>query len=195
MSKQKTVPKPITDNVTFIFSDITLDNVPFCHKTLSIKMHYSMNNFATEPTPVDNFVVQWSKVLELSRPITKDALGHVTSSFIDVFVYTHTVKGSGKEEVATGKIDLAQLVRQGVKHFDLPLTSNVLESSLHFNVEIKNGRNFLEKASVVEQSQPPVLPKIIVSTKKSWFFFHHNQDSIESDAQKLAEIAMTQPKE
>ena len=193
MSKQKLAIKPITENVTFVFSDIRLDNVPFCHKTLSIRMKYSMNAIATEPTPVDNFDVQWTKSIEFTRPITKDALGHINSSMVDVFVYTHTVKGSGKEEIATGKFDLAPIVRNGMKHFDFPLQSNVLESNLHFNIEIKNGRSFLEKPVEEEEIEPPVLPKIIISTKKSWFTFNHNQDSIEADALKLADLSMVPP--
>ena len=190
MSKQKLSVKPITEAVTFTFSDIRLDNVPFCHKTLSIRIKFSMNACSTEPTPVDNFDVQWSKPLVFTRSISKDALGHINTSMIDVFVYTHTVKGSGKEEVATGKIDLAPIVKNGLKHFDLPLQSNVLESNLHFDITIQNGHKFLEKNIDEEVMDPPHLPKIIISTKKSWFTFNHNQDSIEADAMKLADLSM-----
>ncbi|EAY18265.1 hypothetical protein TVAG_253770 [Trichomonas vaginalis G3] len=192
MSKEKKSLKSVTEQITFTFSQLTLDNVPFCHKTLSIKMHFSMNNFATDPTPVDNFIVQWSKVIELTRPITKDTLGHLTSSIIDVYVYTHTVKGSGKEEIATGKFDLSNLVRTGAKTFDLPLTSSVLESSLHFNVDIKGGKDFFDKQFDLQNQELAPLPKIIVSSKKSWFVFHHNQDTIESDAIHLADVSMNQ---
>lgn len=192
MQKEKKVIKPLTEHVTFVFSQIRLDNVPFCHKTLSIKLHFSMNNFSTDPTPVDNFIVQWSKVIEFQRPITKDALGHLQASMIDVYIYTHTVKGSGKEEIATGKFDLANLVKTGAKNFDLPLTSSVLESSLHFELDIKGGKEFIDKQSLTQNQTLPELPKIIVSTKKSWFVFHHNQDTIEADAIHLAEVAMNQ---
>lgn len=190
MSKEKKTLKPVTEYVTFTFSHITLDNVPFCHKTLSIKMHYSMNNFSTDPTPVDNFVVQWSKVIEFQRPISKDTLGHLTSSMIDVYIYTHTVKGSGKEQIATGKFDLSNLVQTGAKHYDLQLSSSVLESCLHFNIDIKGGKDFIEKQADLQNQENVKLPKIIVSSKKGWFTFHHNQDTIESDAIHLAEMSI-----
>lgn len=190
MSRVKSSKTP-TEVVTFTFRNITLNNVPFCHKTLSVKIHVSMNNnFQTEPTPVDNFIVQWTKTIEFTRQMNRDALGHLSPLTADVFVYTHTVKGSGKGEIANGKIDLTHIVRNGMKHIELPLTSIVLESNLCFDVEIKGGASFVEKQQETDISKLPQLPNILISSRRSWFTFRHNQDSVESDACRLADVAM-----
>ena len=176
-------------NITFIFSNILLDNVPFCHKTLSVKLHYSMNSFSTDPTPVDNFTVQWSKSLEIQKSLTQDTFGQYISCLIDVFVYTHTVQGSGKEEIAIGKLDLSQLVKLNPKNFKLPLTSKILESNLYFDIEIKGNIIFPEPINPINNNLINKFPNIIVSNKKSWFNFPQTLDRIEIEANKLVEAS------
>jgi len=192
MSKTKTNQKSQNDQVFFVFSNIILNSVPFCHKTLSIRLH-SMGNYTTEPTPVDNFCVQWSKSIDFQRNITQDSFGNISPCIIDVYVYTHNVKGSGKEEIAVGKLDLATIVKSKLKSFSLPLSSKILESHLSFDIEMRGAFNNTDLNSDEMGDQEPKLPNIIVSTKKSWFAYPQSQDHIEADACMLANLSMNNP--
>lgn len=182
--------KPKSENVTFRFFNLTLDNVPFCHKTLSLKMHFRLNNFPTDPTPVEDFLVKWTNTIEIKRSISRDNSGKPVPSIIDITVFTHTVKGSGKDEIAFGKLDLAQIVRTGKKTMSIPLQSNILESSLRFEIETQGGDSFTEVTNDVKNDDMPRLPVIVPILRNSWFNFKHNPDLIEADANILVEAAM-----
>ncbi|KAH0795681.1 hypothetical protein GPJ56_000560 [Histomonas meleagridis] len=181
--------KSSAELVTFLFHNIVLDNVPFCHRTLSLKFHFRLNNFPTDPTPVENFLVKWTRVIEMERTISRDSSGKPTPSIVDVTVYTHSVKGSGKEEIAHGKLDLAQIVRRGNGSTSIQLQSNILESVLRFDVEIRGGESFKEVSNESKQVSSTPLPEIHLYTKNSWFNFKHNPDQIEADANILVEAA------
>lgn len=176
--------------VTFRFFNITLDNVPFCHKTLSLKLHYRLTSFPTDPTPVEDFQVKWTKVIEIQRTISLDSNQKPVPTYLDVTVYTHSRKGSGKEEIAHGKMDLLMLVKSGKTSETLPLSSNILESVLHFDVEMIGGEAFVEAPPDTKADDCPPLPEIHPIIKNSWFNFKHNPDLIEADANTLVEAAM-----
>ena len=182
--------KSTKESVIFRFFNITLDNVPFCHKTLSMKFHYGIKSFGTVPTPVEDFLVKWTNTIEFNRAISRDNSGKPMPSIVNVTVSTHTVKGSGKDEVASGKFDLAQIVRTGKRQISVALESKILESKLQFDVETQGGDSFTEIAGRDANADLPPLPVIVPVLKNSWFNFKHNPDMIEADANKLVEAAM-----
>ena len=178
------------ENVVFRFFNITLDKVPFCHKTLSMKMHHGTKSYATEPTPVEDFLVKWTSAIEITRAISRDSAGKPMPSILNITVYTHTVKGSGKEEVASGKLDLAQVVRTGKKEMSVALESKILESNLNMEIETQGGDSFTEVSARDASEELPPLPVIVPVLKTSWFNFKHNPDMIEADANRLVEAAV-----
>lgn len=195
MSAQKTQPtKVIKANnkmVNFTFYNFSLDNVPFYHKTLSLKMHYRLTTFQTDPTRVENFVVKWTKVIQFSRQINRDALKKPVPSLVDITIYTHSGnKGGGKDEIASGKLDLAQLVRTGKKVMSIPLQSNILESNLSFEIQTSGDDSFFEANTDAKPQETIQLPVIQPIIKNSWFNFKHNPDLIEEDANHLVEAAL-----
>ena len=200
MSNQKgqaKVLKANTETVNFRFYNISLDNVPFFHKTLSLKMHFKLNTFQTDPTRVDSFTVRWTKVIEFSRQINRDSMKKAAPSIVEITIYTHSGnKQSRKDEIASGKLDLAQLVRTGKHDISLPLQSNILESNLKFEIEMSGGDSFLEPSNEVKPQETVILPVIQPIIKNSWFNFKHNPDMIEHDANLLVEAALkpVQPK-
>ncbi|OHT12029.1 hypothetical protein TRFO_18214 [Tritrichomonas foetus] len=186
-TKTKTSTK--SQQITFRFSKLCLDNVPFCHKTLSLKFHSKFFNQGTNPTPVDNFTVQWINTIEIKKNITCDASGKLLPANVDLTVFTHTVKGSGKDEVAYGVLDLSQLARSGSKSGSVQMRSSILESTLTFEIEMV-GDSFIEAHKETKQEELPKLPEIIPISKNSWFNMKHNPDLIEQDANMLVEAAL-----
>ena len=181
--------KSSSESVTFLFHNIVLDNVPFCHRTLSLKFHFRLNSFTTLATPVENFLVKWTTVIEMERTISHDSMGKPVPSIVEVTVFTHNVKGRGKEEIAHGKFDLAQIVRHRNATNTIQLQSNILESSLHFDVDIRGGESFTEVTDELKTFTPTPLPEIISYSKNSWFNFKHNPDQLEADANILVAAA------
>lgn len=181
--------KSSAEQVTFIFHNIVLDNVPFCHRTLSLKFHFRLNSFTTLATPVEDFLVKWTTVIEMERAISRDSLGKTVPSIVEVTVFTHSVKGSGKEEIAHGKFDLAQLVKHRNSAHTVQLQSNILESSLRFDVDIRGGESFAEVTDERRPFVPAPLPTVTPFARNSWFNFKHNPDQLEADANRLVAAA------
>lgn len=188
MSKAKNEKKH--NEVSFCLKNFTLDNVPFCHKTFSIKFHIPSFNHKLYPTPVDNFSVQWTKAIEFQRSINKDPLGNIIPLIADIIVFTHNVKGSGKEQIASGKVDFTNLVINDIHRYSILLSSSVLESVLRFDIDTKGAEQFIDINSSIKMEVPAALPSILVFSRKSWFVFRHNQESSESDACKLADVSL-----
>ena len=194
MSTKQAPPKTKVSNsknqqITFRFSKLCLDNVPFCNKTLSLRFHSKFFSQGTDPTPVEKFSVSWKNTVEIKKNITFDSVGKLLPMDVDVTVLTHSVKGSGKNEIARGKIDLASLARSGVKAGNVQMMSNILESTLSFDVEIYPD-SLVEAQPEQKQIETLELPEIHVIMKNSWFNVKHNPDLIEQDANILVEAAL-----
>jgi hypothetical protein len=178
------------ETVEFRFSSITLDNVPFCHKTLSLRIQVRLTTHETDPTPVENFVVRWTKPIQFQRALSRDSSGKLVPSVVDVEVASYNVTGTNnRQQVANGKIDLAQLTRNRRDTVSIPLQSKLLGSTLRFDCEIKGGDCFIESANEAKPGEMPRLPAIGPVSRNSWFHFKHNPDQIDADANLLVEAA------
>lgn len=182
---------PMTQQVTFKFSNLSLNNVPFCSKIISLKFQdsrFSKNNTSSEP--VNNFQVVWPQAIEIHKNITRDASKKLIPSIIDITVYMHPAKGSGKDEIAHGKLDLAQLVVKGNGDGSVQLQSIILESSLSFHVDMVGISELVEVHTDTKPEELPDFPEIHPVAKNSWFNMKHNPDLIEQDANLLVEAAL-----
>ena len=189
MAALKRQKSGLSENVVFKFYNITLDKVPFCHKTLSVRMMCRLNRYSTEQKAAEDFRVNWSKAIEIKRLMTHDTAGKIVPTIIDVLVLAHQVRGSGVDEVAYGKFDLAQILRQAKKHLCVPLQSNILDSNLRFEIETLGGDSFVEVAVQDEFEDEEPLPVIPVYQTEGWFSFHHNVEAIEADSTMLVKVA------
>lgn len=177
--------------VSFKFSNLKLDNVPFCSKILSLKFQdsrFSKNTTGSEG--VQNFQVKWPQVIEMHKTITRDVSKKLIPLIIDITVYMHPAKGSGKDEIAHGKLDLSQLISKGSNQGSVQLQSNILESTLSFDVEMNGINELVESHTDSKQEEPPDFPEIHPVAKNSWFNMKHNPDLIEQDANLLVEAAL-----
>lgn len=189
MSSSKRQKGGLGENVIFKFYNITLDKVPFCHKMLSVRMTCRLSRYSTEQKAVEEFLVNWSKAIEIKRMMMHDATGKIVPTIIDVNILAHQVRGSGVDEVAYGKFDLAQILRQAKKSLCVPLQSNILDSNLRFEIETLGGDSFVEVADADEFVDEEPLPVIPVYQTEGWFSFHHNAEAIEADSVMLVKAA------
>ncbi|KAK8861182.1 hypothetical protein M9Y10_012877 [Tritrichomonas musculus] len=188
---QQSKSKPATQQVTFKFSNLRLNNVPFYSKNISLKFQdsrFSKNNTSSEP--VNNFQVVWTQAIEMHKNITRDSSNKLIPSIIDITVYMHPPKGGGKDEIAHGKLDLAQLVVKGNGDGSVELQSIILESSLSFHVDMTGISELVEVHNDAKPDDLPVFPEIHPVAKNSWFNMKHNPDLIEQDANLLVEAAL-----
>jgi hypothetical protein len=185
-------PKPQNDNVTFRLFNLTLTNVPFCHKTLSLRIRLGLgHSLTTDPTPATNFLVEWTSVITFQRSISRDTSGKAIPSIVDIIVLTHSVRGTGRDKIAYGALDLSQLVKTGKGPGSIPLFSGILESSLKFDVEMSGGESLAEPAPDVKAEEYPPLPVIRPVLKNGWFGFNHHPDLIEADANLLVQAVLS----
>jgi hypothetical protein len=181
-----------SDNVTFRFFNLTLTNVPFCHKTLSLRIRLGLGHrFTTDPTPVANFLVEWTAVISFQRSISRDTSGRAIPTIVDIIILSHSVRGTGRDKIAYGTLDLAQLVKTGNGRGSVPLLSNILESSVNFDVEMIGGESFAEAVPNVKTDEYRPLPVIRPVLKNGWFPFNHNPDLIEADANLLVQAVLS----
>lgn len=189
MSSSKRQKGALSENVVFKFFNITLDKVPFCHKMLSVRMSCRLSKYSTEQKAAEEFLVSWSKAIEIKRLMTHDTTGKIVPTIVDVIILAHAARGSGIDEVAYGKFDLAQILRQAKKSLCVPLQSNILDSNLRFEIEMLGGDNFVEVFSPERFDEEEPLPVIPVYQTDGWFSFHHNAEAIEMDSRMLVKAA------
>jgi hypothetical protein len=182
--------KPSIETIDFAFSDILLDKVPFCYKTFSLRFRYRITKILTDPTPVENFCVRWSKRIQFQRSLTRDISGSLLPSVVDVRVFTHAVSGKAqRNQIGSAKIDLAQLATGGSGPVAIPIQSSILETSLQFNVAVTAGDAPVGPLTGTEPAELPDIPVIRVFARHSWFSFKNNPDLIDQEALALAEAS------
>jgi hypothetical protein len=183
--------KPSVETIDFAFSDIVLDKVPFCYKTFSLRFRYRITKILTDPTPVENFCVRWSKRIQFQRSLTRDISGSLLPSVVGVRVFSHAVSGKAqRSEIGSGKIDLAQLATSGSGPVSIPIQSQILESCLQFTVAVTAGDAPVGPLAEAEPAEPPEIPVIRTFSRHSWFAFKSNPDLIDQEALALAEASI-----
>jgi hypothetical protein len=179
------------ETVDFIFSDITLDKVPFCHKTFSLYFRYRVTKYLLDPTPVENFCVRWSKRVQFQRCVTRDSSGGFLPSIVELRIDSHAVSGTAqRSRIGSGKIDLAQLQRTGSGRVSVPVQSPILESSLQFEVAVMLGDSLVTSSVDSSPVEAVELPVVRPFLKNSWFSFKSNPELIDQDALTLVEASI-----
>ena len=177
-------------NVQFRFFNISVDNIPFCNKYFSLKLHFRYNSFSTDFAPTKEFSVIWHNLLEFQYLVTRDISGHAALVSLDFTLYSsNDFKGSGKEEIATAKYDASSILKHGLKKVTIPLTSSILESKLTMDVEANGGEIFFEIPPTQEKQQTENFPKVITRIKNGWHSYQHNMEQIDIDTNALIAAA------
>ena len=177
-------------NVQFRFYNISVDNIPFCNKHFSLKLHLRYNNLPTDFAPAKEFSVNWHTLLEFQYLVTRDVSGHASLLALDFTLYSSDdEKGGGKEEIATAKYDASIILRNGLKKVTIPLQSSILESKLTMDVDVNGGEIFFEMPQTPEKIEEENLPKVITRIKNGWHPYQHNIEQIEIDANALIAAA------
>jgi hypothetical protein len=180
-----------TETVDFTFSDITLDKVPFCHKTFSLSLRYRVTKYLLDPTPVENFCVRWSKRVQFQRCVTRDSSGTFLPSIVDLRIDSHAVSGTAqRSRIGSGKIDLTHLQKTGSGKVSIPVQSPILESSLQFEVAVMFGDSMIIPSADSSPTEGVELPIVKTFVKNSWFSFKSNPDLIDQDALALVEASI-----
>lgn len=181
-------------NVQFRFFNITVDNVPFCDKSFSLKVHFRYHTFPTEvERPVD-FKVVWANLIEFNILITRDTNSKAAPVFLDFTLLMADNKGGGADVIASAKFDIAEVLRKGLRKLTIPLLSSVLESNLSMDVETNGGEMFYdvpaEKTEVIQENLPVITPRI----KNGWLNYQHNTDLVDMDAEEMVKAIINEPK-
>ena len=177
-------------NVQFRFYNISVDNIPFCNKYFSLKLHFRYNSFSTDFSPAKEFSVSWHTLLEFQYLVTKDVSGHASLLPLDFTLYSSDdSKGGGKEEIATAKYDGSIILKNGLKKVTIPLQSTILESKLTMDIDVNGGEIFFEIPQVQEKTEQENLPKVITRIKNGWHPYQHNTEQIDNDANILIAAA------
>jgi hypothetical protein len=183
-------PQKTAETVDFVFSQIFLDKVPFCHKTFSLRMRFRFAKFLLDPTPVENFCVRWSKRIQIQRFVTRDSSGNLSTAFADFRIDKHAVSGKAqRSQVGVGKIDLGQLAKNGSGRVSIPVQSQILEGCLQFDVAVMAGDAPIAPSSDSGPVEPLQLPVVKPFFKSSWFSFKSTPDLVDQDAQALVEAS------
>jgi hypothetical protein len=184
------------EDVVFRLSNLTLENVPFSSKKVSVRFQrYVTDLLSTRPADVDESGhVHWPDPAPFQDHLSRAVdTGRFLTRTVNVFVSVHdSQRGSRQDTMAGGKLDLAQLANDGSGPVAFPLQSELLLSPFRFDAEVLVGNvraERVQKPAVNREKLPEITPVLLTGT----FRFKHSPKEIEADAYLLM-AAAKQPK-
>jgi hypothetical protein len=184
------------EDVVFRLSNLRLENVPFSSKKISVRFHrYLANLFTTRPADVDDSgTVHWPDPSPFQDRLSRSVgQGQFLTRSVDVFISIHDPqRGNRLEDIAEGKLDLAQLASDGSGPVEFPLQSQLLSSPLRFDLEALIGNARIES----KRNGPPnrgALPELAPVLLPGTFRLKHSPEQVDIDANLLAAAARLPP--
>jgi hypothetical protein len=182
------------EEVIFRLSNLTLENVPFSSKKVSVRFHrYLANLFATRPADIDETgTVRWPDPAPFQDHLSRSVdFGRFVTRSVDVFVSVHEIQRVNRQEdIADGKLDLAQLASDGSGPVEFPLQSQLLLSPLRFDLEVLVGGVRVDAKSkpVVNREKLPEITPVLLT---GIFRFKHTPEQMDEDTNLLISAAKT----